>query len=172
MRIPLLPMVLLPVLAGCGDLSTDLTTPMEASVAASAGGPVSISRGGDQFTYTSYTVGCSSELIAITARQRYRYQVIQHPSGDWMLSQHLETHIDGVGLASGLKYVGSGVFNTVQVFAMPGAGAFQYTSSSHQVGITQGPSDNSSFVVHAKWTIDATGRVTVDTFRVEWACRG
>lgn len=172
MRILLMPMMLLPFLAGCGNLPTDVATPAEAAATALPGGPVSISRGGDQFTYTSYTVGCSAELIAITARQRYRYQVIQHPSGDWMLSQHLETHIDGVGLTSGIKYVGSGVFNTVQVFAMPGAGAFQYTSSSHQVGITQGPSDNSSFVVHAKWTIDATGKVAVDAFRVEWACQG
>jgi hypothetical protein len=164
-------LALLAPLSGCKDLPTDTAAPASPAMA-SAAGPVTISRGADAFTYTGYTVDCSAELVAITAEQRYRYQVVQHPSGDWALSQHLETHIVGVGTVSGLRYTGSGVFNTVQTFAMPGSGAFQYVTSSHQVGITQGPADNSAFTVRAKWTIDATGKVAVDSFLVEWGCRG
>lgn len=171
MRTTLMSLALLALLNACKDLPTDTVVPPE-PVTASAAGPVGISRGEETFTYTSYTVDCSGELTAITATQRYRYQVVQHPSGDWMLSQHQETDIRGAGTVTGHRYIGSGVFNTVQVFAAPENGAFQYVTSYHEIGITQGPADNSWFVVRAKWTIDATGKVAVEQFSVEWECRG
>jgi hypothetical protein len=172
MRFPLalFPVMLL-VTAACQELPTSDASPPQLAAAAAAG-PITINMGEGESTYSGYTVSCNGELIAIEARQRWRYQVIQHPTGDWMLKDHLVVHIDGIGVTTGVKYVGSGVYNVTQVFAMPLAGAFTYSQSSHQVGITQGPSENSAFTVLATWTIDATGKVSNDSFRVEWECRG
>ena len=95
-----------------------------------------------------------------------------HPSLSAVFPQSTTFKSSGQGLWSGLRYRGTGNANTTQIFAVPSGGAFTYTSTFRMLGIVQGASDNSVFTLRAKWTINASGQVTVDRFDVESECRG
>ena len=165
-------LVLLSTSAGCRDVPTEPTQTVPVQAAAVAGGPVTISRSQGSYDYAGYTVDCSGRLVDMVGVNSWSYDVVQHPSGDWMGNEHSSVEMKGTVLGSSEKYIGHGQFNVTQVFAAPKNGAFTYTASYHMVGITQGSSDNSKFTVLAKWTIDATGKVAVENFAVEWECRG
>ena len=163
---------LLSVLAlGCGELATE-PGQSQAPPAAAVGGPVTIDRNNASYTFSGYAVGCTGELFSINGTQEWQYHMVRHPSGDWQYSGHDRIRMEGTGIVTGAKYIGNGNGNVTQNFAMPQSGAFTFTQSFHLLGITQGPGDNSSFRVHAKWTIDASGKVAVEWFKVESVCHG
>jgi hypothetical protein len=158
------------VAVGCSELPTEPQS--QAPQASVAGGPVTIGDTEGSYNFGGYTVVCTGELISITGSQEWRYQIVSHPSGDWSFSGHIKIRMEGTGTVSGAKYIANGHDNVAQVFAMPKSGAFTYSSTYQLVGVTQGTGDNSLFRVHVKWTIDANGKVAVDSFNLESACRG
>ena len=102
----------------------------------------------------------------------YRWQITTLASGDWMLTQHTRFSTDGVGTTSGARYIGRGTANTTQVFAALNEGAFTYTTVVRIQNVVQGSADNDVSVMHAKWTINSNGRVSVNLLTVAFDCRG
>ena len=156
-------------LAGCGDSPSAPDRAVTRSLVA-AGAEVSRSRA--QASFSGLALTCDGESVNVTTVVDYQWHIRTLASGEWMLTQHTRFSTDGVGTTSGARYIGRGTTNTTQVFAALNAGAFAYTSVVRINNIVQGRADNDVFVVHAKWTINSNGQVSVALFNVNYDCRG
>jgi hypothetical protein len=129
-------------------------------------------RGATEEQFSGLRFSCDGEPIDVEGTMTFRWHNTQLSSGHWQLSQQTRFKAHGTGLYSGLRYVHNAVFNETQIFAVPDGGAFTYDLVARAHGIVQGRADNDFFLIHAKWTINATGVVAVEFFDVEWDCRG
>jgi hypothetical protein len=89
-----------------------------------------------------------------------------------MTTLHVRITMTGEGVWTGTKYRGIGGGNTMQVYAVPEGGAYTYNETFRMHDIVQGSTDNGFFTLHARWTINANGRVASESFNFERSCRG
>ena len=157
-------------LAACTDSPT---APASRNVPVSPGVSTNaavVTRGETVQLLSGLTGSCDGEFFALTGTIEYKWHITALPSGHWQRKQQTIIKTRGTGLTSGRKYEGLGVFNDTQVFAVPGAFTYQQVVRMH--GVVQGSAANDFFLIHAKWTINADGSLTVDFFNVDSQCRG
>ena len=159
-------------LAGCGDSPSAPGRTVTSSLSTDAGAVVSRSR--TQESSTGDVTTCGAETVTMTIVMDSQNHTTTLASGEWMLTQHIRISAEGVGTTSGARHIRRGTFNKTQVFAaLPEGGASTLTQVFRIRDIVQGSADNeSSLVVHAKWTINSNGQLSVDLFNFEFDCRG
>ena len=163
-------------LAGCGDSpSAPGRTVTQPVVAAEA----EVSGGRAQASFSGLAPTCDGESVNMTTVIDYQWHTTTLASGDRMLTQHTRFSTDGVGTTSGARYIGRGTANTSQVFRplpigchIPDCEPLTYTSVFRIQNVVQGSADNDVVMVHAKWTINSNGQVSVALFNVNYDCRG
>ena len=158
------------VLSACTENPAGPPRFLEPSLAAASA--ASVSQGSSETPFGGVALTCAGEVVNMAGIIVSRWHITQLSAGDWMLTQHDVISANGDGVLTGASYVRRGNSNTTQVFAAPFHGAFTYTQVFRIRNIVQGGADNDAFLVHAKWTINAAGEVSVDVFKVESECRG
>jgi hypothetical protein len=157
-------------LAGCGDSPS---APGRDRTQSAAAAEAQVSRTGSEESFTGTAQACDGEVFDVTTVVSHQEHLTTRPSGEWTLSQHSRFKTDGVGTASGARYRGRGNINTHQVFSGLGnGGGSSFTSVIHMRNIVQGKADNDVLTVHTKWTINGSGRTTVDRLDSAFECRG
>jgi len=156
--------------AACQDLPSAPESTVQ-PLAAIAGGPVVISRGGGTFNFGGRYQVCGGALINATGQTVYQYQVVTHPSGDWMMTMNQRLSMEGT-TSSGARFRAAGTGHTSQVIDAPLDGATAYTMTFHRVFVTQGAADNEVYQAVIHWVIDASGKIAVDRIDIGAECRG
>lgn len=171
-------------LAGCGDSPSAPDRAVTPSLRPAAGAEVSRGRAQQSFSDILARSPCDGEFFNVTIVVDYQWHITKRhiaspKSYEWMHTQHTRLSIDGVGTTSGARYIGRGTANTTQVFAALDdpdrdneGGAFTFTTVVRIQNVVQGRADNDVSVVHARWTINSNGQVSVNLLNVEFDCRG
>lgn len=158
-------------LAGCGDSPSAPGRAVTRSLSTAAGAEVSRSR--TQQSVSGIATTCGGEIVTMTMVVDSQSHITTLASGEWMLTQQTRFSTDGVGTTSGARYIGNGTANTTQVFAaLNQGGAFTFTTVVRIQNVVQGSADNDVSVLHAKWTINSNGQLSVNLLNVEFDCRG